>query len=137
MRIYLSGVTRRALANSLLGCPWADPLAALVIAADAVKGHSAWRAASCRAPNASALSGAHPRGPRRSCGTRRRGLDCTGRCRPGAQTVKRMVVTATANTAHFKPVWFWRYGGNAPGVQKCDREMGSVEVLDVRRFEDR
>jgi len=38
VRIYLSGVTRRALANSLLGCPWADPLAALVIAADAVKG---------------------------------------------------------------------------------------------------
>lgn len=38
MRIYLSGVTRRALANSLLGCPWVDPLAALVIAADAVKG---------------------------------------------------------------------------------------------------
>lgn len=46
---YLSGVLLLGLAlNSLLGWSWADPLAALVIAAVAVReGHEAWRGEHC------------------------------------------------------------------------------------------
>ncbi|MEV4351420.1 cation transporter [Actinoplanes sp. NPDC049596] len=51
---YLSGVLLLGLAlNSLLGWPSADPVAALVIAAVAVKeGREAWRGDSCCAPSA-------------------------------------------------------------------------------------
>jgi len=46
---YLSGVLLVGLAlNSLFGWSWADPLAALVIAAVAVKeGREAWRGDAC------------------------------------------------------------------------------------------
>jgi divalent metal cation (Fe/Co/Zn/Cd) transporter len=49
---YLSGVLLVGLAvNSLLGWSWADPIAALVIAAVAVKeGREAWRGDTCCAP---------------------------------------------------------------------------------------
>lgn len=49
---YLSGVLLLGLvANSVLGWSWADPLAALVIAAVAVKeGREAWRGDSCCPP---------------------------------------------------------------------------------------
>ncbi|TDC67104.1 cation transporter [Micromonospora sp. KC207] len=51
---YLSAVLLVGLAvNSLFGWSWADPLAALVIAAVAVKeGREAWKGDSCCAPNA-------------------------------------------------------------------------------------
>lgn len=51
---YLSAVLLVGLAvNSLFGWSWADPIAALVIAAVAVKeGREAWRGDSCCAPNA-------------------------------------------------------------------------------------
>ena len=51
---YLSGVLLVGLAlNSLFGWSWADPIAALVIAAVAVKeGREAWRGDTCCAPTA-------------------------------------------------------------------------------------
>ncbi len=51
---YLSAVLLVGLAvNSLFGWSWADPIAALVIAAVAVKeGREAWKGDSCCAPNA-------------------------------------------------------------------------------------
>jgi len=53
---YMSAVLLVGLlSNSLLGWSWADPIAALVIAAVAVKeGRSAWRGDGCCAPNAAA-----------------------------------------------------------------------------------
>ena len=50
---YLSGVLLVGLAlNSLFGWSWADPIAALIIAAVAVKeGREAWRGDTCCAPN--------------------------------------------------------------------------------------
>lgn len=53
---YMSAVLLVGLlANSLLGWSWADPIAALVIAAVAVKeGRSAWCGDGCCAPNAAA-----------------------------------------------------------------------------------
>ena len=50
---YLSAVLLVGLAvNSLFGWSWADPIAALVIAAVAVKeGRDAWRGDTCCAPN--------------------------------------------------------------------------------------
>ncbi|TMR08122.1 cobalt transporter [Nonomuraea turkmeniaca] len=50
---YLSAVLLAGLAlNSLFGWSWADPIAALVIAAVAVKeGREAWRGDACCAPN--------------------------------------------------------------------------------------
>jgi divalent metal cation (Fe/Co/Zn/Cd) transporter len=65
---YLSGVLLVGLAlNSLLGWTWADPIAALVIAAVAVKeGREAWRGDTCCAPANLALpadgSGSEPAG---------------------------------------------------------------------------
>ncbi|WP_329430282.1 cation transporter [Streptosporangium sp. NBC_01495] len=55
---YLSGVLLVGLAlNSLFGWSWADPIAALVIAAVAVKeGREAWRGDACCAVPAAALS---------------------------------------------------------------------------------
>ena len=59
---YLSGVLLVGLAlNSLFGWSWADPIAALVIAAVAVKeGREAWRGDSCCAPNALSAANAEP-----------------------------------------------------------------------------
>lgn len=55
---YLSGVLLAGpLANSLLGWYWADPIAALVIAAVAVKeGREAWRGDNCCAPPIGAIT---------------------------------------------------------------------------------
>lgn len=55
---YLSGVVLVGLGvNSLFGWTWADPLAALVIAAVAVKeGREAWRGDTCCAPQVPAAS---------------------------------------------------------------------------------
>lgn len=55
---YMSGVLLLGLlANSILGWSWADPIAALVIAAIAVKeGFSAWRGDGCCAPSPVAVS---------------------------------------------------------------------------------
>ncbi|MFF7166834.1 cation transporter [Streptomyces sp. NPDC008086] len=57
---YLSAVLLVGLlANSLFGWTWADPIAALVIAAVAVKeGREAWRGDSCCAVPVTAISGA-------------------------------------------------------------------------------
>ncbi len=54
---YLSGVLLAGLlANTAFGWSWADPVAALVIAAVAVKeGRTAWRGDGCCAPNATAV----------------------------------------------------------------------------------
>ncbi|MEU1879634.1 cation transporter [Streptosporangium sp. NPDC020072] len=56
---YLSGVLLAGLAlNSAFGWSWADPIAALVIAAVAVKeGNQAWRGDTCCAVPAATLSG--------------------------------------------------------------------------------
>ncbi len=53
-----------------------------------------------------------------------RGLECTGRCRPDAQTIKPMAVTATANTAHFKLGRVLAIWSQPPGVQESDRKTG-------------
>lgn len=55
---YLSAVLLVGLAvNSLFGWSWADPIAALVIAAVAVKeGREAWKGDSCCAPNAALIT---------------------------------------------------------------------------------
>lgn len=55
---YLSAVLLVGLAvNSLFGWWWADPAAALVIAAVAVKeGHEAWRGDTCCAPGSALRS---------------------------------------------------------------------------------
>lgn len=59
---YLSGVLLIGLAlNSLFGWSWADPLAALIIAAVAVKeGREAWRGHACCTPMPSAGMSAAP-----------------------------------------------------------------------------
>ena len=59
---YLSAVLLVGLAlNSLFGWSWADTVAALVIAAVAVKeGREAWRGDACCSPAAALLSGAAP-----------------------------------------------------------------------------
>ncbi|GAA3158855.1 cation transporter [Nonomuraea salmonea] len=59
---YLSGVLLVGLAlNSLFGWSWADPVAALVIAAVAVKeGREAWRGDACCAPATDQADGCGP-----------------------------------------------------------------------------
>lgn len=66
---YLSGVLLVGLAlNSLLGWAWADPIAALVIAAVAVKeGHEAWNGDSCCAPNTTPNTIPGDEAPARGC----------------------------------------------------------------------
>lgn len=76
---YLSGVLLVGLAvNSLFGWSWADPLAALAIAAVAVKeGRRAWKGDACCAPNATLHTGAAPATPKAS------GDGNAGESRPG------------------------------------------------------
>ncbi|MFI5520509.1 cation transporter [Streptomyces platensis] len=71
---YLSAVLLVGLlANSLLGWPWADPIAALVIAAIAVKeGRNTWQGKGCCAVPAGATGPAEETDP---CGCRP-GCDC-------------------------------------------------------------
>lgn len=66
---YMSGVLLLGLlANSVLGWSWADPIAALVIAAIAVKeGVSAWRGDGCCAPSAAAYSQEPSNAPADAC----------------------------------------------------------------------
>ena len=66
---YLSAVLLVGLGvHWLLGWTWADPVAALVIAAIAVKeGVDAWRGDGCCAPNTSALTGQQQDGCRGAC----------------------------------------------------------------------
>ncbi|GAA4893637.1 cation efflux family protein [Stackebrandtia albiflava] len=77
---YLSAVLLVGLGvNSLFGWWWADPVAAFVIAAVAVReGIEAWRGDDCCAPNA-ALAGLHPTTPTEAdaCGCGR-DCDCCG-----------------------------------------------------------
>ncbi|PRX08640.1 cation diffusion facilitator family transporter [Actinoplanes italicus] len=62
---YLSGVLLAGLAvNSLFGWTWADPVAALVIAAVALKeGREAWRGDTCCSPATTAGRRGHPEAP--------------------------------------------------------------------------
>ncbi|MFG3120347.1 cation transporter [Streptomyces sp. NPDC048197] len=71
---YLSAILLAGLlANLLLGWAWADPIAALVIAAVAIKeGRDAWRGKGCCVPSPSAVTPASEEG---SCGCRP-GCDC-------------------------------------------------------------
>jgi divalent metal cation (Fe/Co/Zn/Cd) transporter len=73
---YLSGVLLAGLlANMLLGWSWTDPIAALVIAAVAVKeGRDAWRGDTCCAIP---LASAGPAAEKDACGCRP-GCDCCG-----------------------------------------------------------
>ena len=73
---YLSAVLLLGLVlNSLFGWSWADPAAALVIAAVAVReGLAAWRGDTCCSPLAPASTGAVPAG---GCGC---GPGCTDGC---------------------------------------------------------
>ena len=70
----MSGVLLIGLvANSALGWSWADPVAALVIAAVAVKeGREAWRGDSCCPPPAPTAAAAESDDTACSCGP-----DCT------------------------------------------------------------
>ncbi len=72
---YLSGVLLVGLAlNSLFGWSWADPIAALVIAAVALReGHEAWRGDNCCSPAEALFSGG--RGTDDDCGCAP-GCDC-------------------------------------------------------------
>lgn len=65
---YLSAVLLSGLVlNATLGWSWADPMAALVIAAVAVaEGRAAWRGDNCCAPLTSADT---PENPHCACGT--------------------------------------------------------------------
>ncbi|WP_452746363.1 cation transporter [Streptomyces bluensis] len=77
---YLSAVLLAGLlANSLLGWSWADPIAALVIAAVAVKeGREAWRGDTCCAvPAAGTVPRAVPRAQQDECGCGQ-GCACRG-----------------------------------------------------------
>ncbi|MEN3585148.1 cation transporter [Streptomyces sp. ZYX-F-203] len=71
---YLSGVLLVGLLlNSTLGWAWADPIAALVIAAVAVKeGRDAWRGQGCCAPGPASAAAAAPE----SCDCRGSGCPC-------------------------------------------------------------
>lgn len=66
---YLSAVVLVGLvANATLGWWWADPIAALVIAAVAVReGRDAWRGNACCAPGAAAVTGRQPAEPEDVC----------------------------------------------------------------------
>ncbi|MGY1617261.1 cation transporter [Geodermatophilus sp. SYSU D00691] len=66
---YLSAVLLAGLAlNSLFGWAWADPVAALVIAAVAVReGRAAWRGDACCSPAAALAGPAHDDGPGCDC----------------------------------------------------------------------
>ncbi|OKI74137.1 cation transporter [Micromonospora sp. CB01531] len=78
---YLSAVLLVGLAlNSLLGWSWADPVAALVIAAVAVKeGREAWRGDTCCAvPGAAAFAAAAPAEDGDACGCRPGCSCCSG-----------------------------------------------------------
>ncbi|MFE9654428.1 cation transporter [Micromonospora sp. NPDC006431] len=78
---YLSAVLLVGLAlNSLLGWSWADPIAALVIAAVAVKeGREAWRGDTCCAvPGAAASAAAVPSEDGDACGCRPGYSCCSG-----------------------------------------------------------
>lgn len=70
---YLSGVLLLGLAlNSLFGLSWADPVAALIIAAVAIKeGREAWRGEACCAPATTESPASSPTQP--GC---REGCDC-------------------------------------------------------------
>jgi hypothetical protein len=70
---YLSGVLLAGLAvNALFGWSWADPAAALVIAAAVREGRQAWRGDTCCTPPAAAAT----------AGPGRAGDGCTA-CGPG------------------------------------------------------
>lgn len=80
---YLSGVLLVGLVvNSTLGWSWADPLAALVIAAVAVReGHEAWRGDTCCAPTVVLHDSDNVRGSGSDIGTVQScgcGADCAG-----------------------------------------------------------
>jgi hypothetical protein len=90
---YLSGVLLVGLLlNSTLGWSWADPIAALIIAAVAVKeGREAWRGDSCCAPstgnpnadgNVDTLGSAPDGGTEACCSTE----STTGAATPGTST---------------------------------------------------
>lgn len=83
---YLSAVLLVGLAvNSLFGWSWADPIAALVIAAVAVKeGREAWKGDTCCAPNAAlhATPAAATTGDATTGGC---GDGCCGTTEPGAR----------------------------------------------------
>jgi divalent metal cation (Fe/Co/Zn/Cd) transporter len=74
---YLSAVLLVGLAlNALLGWSWADPVAALVIAAVAVReGLEAWRGDACCSPASELLAAGSPGGPGSGCGP-----GCSGTC---------------------------------------------------------
>ncbi|MFE7277215.1 cation transporter [Streptomyces sp. NPDC057623] len=82
---YLSAVVLVGLlANSLFGWSWADPIAALVIAAVAVKeGREAWRGDSCCAVPIGGITEAEAEGQSDSCGCAP-GCAC---CTPGEEKV--------------------------------------------------
>ncbi len=75
---YLSAVLLVGLVlNAALGWSWADPAAALVIAAIAVKeGRDAWQGKGCCAPATAEVPTAHPEADD-ACGCRP-GCDCCG-----------------------------------------------------------
>ncbi|MEV4329388.1 cation transporter [Streptomyces sp. NPDC049597] len=75
---YLSAVLLVGLVlNATLGWSWADPIAALVIAAVAVKeGRDAWQGKGCCAPSSPAAAGPDP-ATAEACGCRA-GCDCCG-----------------------------------------------------------
>lgn len=73
---YLSAVLLIGLAlNATLGWSWADPIAALVIAAIAVKeGRDAWQGKGCCTPPPAAVPSAGPQSD--ACGHCPPGCDC-------------------------------------------------------------
>ncbi|MFJ4331208.1 cation transporter [Streptomyces sp. NPDC088935] len=75
---YLSAVLLVGLLlNATLGWSWADPIAALVIAAIAVKeGIEAWQGKGCCAPNTAAVSAGAGKAEAGACGSCGPGCDC-------------------------------------------------------------
>ncbi|MFI1421076.1 cation transporter [Streptomyces sp. NPDC020731] len=75
---YLSAVLLVGLVlNATLGWSWADPIAALVIAAIAVKeGIEAWQGKGCCAPNATAVGAGAGKAESDACGSCGPGCDC-------------------------------------------------------------
>ncbi|MEU3730429.1 cation transporter [Streptomyces sp. NPDC033538] len=75
---YLSAVLLVGLVlNATLGWSWADPIAALVIAAIAVKeGIEAWQGKGCCAPNTAAVSAGAGKAEADACGSRGPGCGC-------------------------------------------------------------
>ncbi|MBJ2121436.1 cation transporter [Arthrobacter sp. MSA 4-2] len=123
---YLSGVLLVGLLlNSTLGWSWADPVAALIIAAVAIKeGHEAWKGDSCCAPSFGNLDddqsvdtcGSAPGGGSESC------------CSTGTTTGAPVAVTNTSVEPAALTLTVRPAGTNTPESSPADPESKTADA---------